>query len=510
MEIASQSNKKTILLSRTRGAIYDRNRKAIVNLREKYFAAVIPTPNALMQLQGSLSAIEISSIRKRLSDGYPVVVPVGNYQDSFKDIRYLKTVSRYFDEQSAVHLIGYLDNTGESGISGIEKSFDSTLKESAGKLSVTFTVDGTGRVLSGDGILVNDDNYNSKAGVALTIDKQIQESAEKALNDFNITTGAVVVLKVNTSEILAMASAPVFNPNNITSSLSDTNSPLINRVLTPYAVGSIFKPIVAAAALESGISEETQYECSGQVSVGGNVFRCHKRSGHGIMNMAQATANSCNAYYINLSHQVGAEPILELALELGMGTKAKLAEDYFSQAGNLPSVSEIDSKAALANLSFGQGSLLATPLQIAAVYACFANDGIYRQPYVLKELIDAYGESYAYFEPAAGNRVITKKTAEKIREFLSLTVEEGSGELAKPMLSSAAGKTATAQSGQFENGKELFVTWFAGFFPVENPQYVVVIMKEKGSTSTTDCAPVFRQIADSILSFERDLTLNLN
>ena len=136
----------------------------------------------------------------------------------------------------------------------------------------------------------------------LTVDRDIQKLCESALGKFDIDSGAVVVLDSATSEIRAMASTPSFDRNAPEKSLNDSSSPFLNRAITPYSVGSVFKAVVACAALENGISTSYSIVCNGKYDLNGEIsFGCFKKTGHGNMNMYSAMAESCNPYFISLA-----------------------------------------------------------------------------------------------------------------------------------------------------------------------------------------------------------------
>lgn len=498
-EAASEISAKVINVSESRGMIYDRNSKPLVFRNARTVLAVNPTPEALVCLKKELRREEYETAYKEYKDGTPFVIECEKYTGDCEDIVPLTVYDRYNENDTAVNLIGYLNGENQ-GQSGIEKAFDDYLSEASGSLSVRFSVDVSGRALSGKGIEVKDENYASEAGVKLTIDREIQRISEEAMERNGIKTGAVVVLDCETSEILAIASAPSFDRFNLEESLENSDSPFINRALSAYSVGSVFKPVVAACALEKGIDPDFKYICSGYIDAGGQRFHCYNQTAHGEISMSEAMAVSCNCYFINLGLQTGAQEIISLASELGFGKEITLAEGLAADKGILPEPDSIDSKAALGNLSFGQGTLLATPLQIAAMYCAFANGGYYREPYVLKELIDEDGITAAYYKSEVNNKVLPDSICEAVCGMLEKTVEEGSGKGAKPMCYEAAGKTATAQTGWYENGSEVVHTWFAGYYPADEPEYVIAVFKENGSVSSTDCAPVFRDIADGITS----------
>ena len=165
----------------------------------------------------------------------------------------------------------------------------------------------------------------------------------------------------------------------------------------------------------------------------------------------------------------------------------------------LPSDYEILSDSDLANLSFGQGSLLATPLQLAAAYNVFANDGLYTEPNILKELIDPEGKAYAYYKSEDNHIAADKRIIETVNACLYNNMLNGTGINGSPDNVSAAGKTATAQTGRYnDNGEEILCTWFCGYFPFEEPQFTLVVFNENGKSAAEDCAPVFKEIAERI------------
>lgn len=495
-ETASSQGARIIQVAETRGMIYDRNMEPLVNRVSHKTLVINPTDAAKTALEKCLDAVDHEAVREKLQQGEPFTVVCDSYTGSCGDILEFTSYDRYASSDNAVHVIGYTDGDG-NGVSGLEKSFDSLMKENAGSIAVRYYASSVGTALSGKGFEIVDNNYDSAGGLVVTLDSRMQRICEDAMARNGIEKGAVVVLDAATSEILALASAPTFDRADLSSALTNDASPFVNRAISAYSVGSVFKPIVAIAAMEKNIASDTIFNCPGFVTVNGSRFNCHKKTGHGKSDMTAAIADSCNAYFIELGKLVGAENILMTASRLGLGQEIELCDAIISRAGILPSVEDIDSAAALANLSFGQGTLLATPLQIAAVYCAIANGGYYREPYLLKSIVDSDGGEVLYYKNEINNKVLTEDICKRISTMLKETVESGSGKLAKPMGMTAAGKTATAQTGWIRDGNDVVHTWFAGFYPAEEPKYTVVVFKEDGSTSSTDCAPVFRDIADA-------------
>ena len=503
----------TYSLSEIRGYIYDRNMRPLVNTKHETYVAAVPLPKTVTALKSTLTAPEFEKAYEKLSAGKPALIKTESNITPSDETVMLDVISRYSADDPAQNLIGYLDSEG-NGAFGLEKAFDSFLSENSGSLSVSFPVSAAGISLPGKDIMVKENNYNTRAGVGLTIDRDIQSACENALAEHGITTGCAVVLDVKDNAILAMATAPSIDRGDLGKSLNDENSPFINRALSAYSVGSVFKPIVAAAAIDSGIGVDTVFDCSGSTDVNSVEFSCHKKDGHGSVSMPQAVASSCNVYFINLGLQTGSDKILSLASSLGLGKEISLADGITCDGGILPGKKDINSLPALANLSFGQGKLLASPLSIAAVYAAFANGGIYREPYLIKCMTDSSGRVTAYYKNETDSRVITQSVCAEIQQMLTLTVTQGSGKNACPEKTTAAGKTATAQSGWYENGQEVLHTWFAGWFPADEPRYVITVMNERGNSSSTDCAPLFKTIADAIYECEinsaKEKTSNLS
>ena len=235
--------------------------------------------------------------------------------------------------------------------------------------------------------------------------------------------------------------------------------------------------------------------------VGGVEFGCYEYKAHGVVDMCGALERSCNAYFIHLAQKLDREKMISTLSNLGFGKSIDLCDGITSVSGYLPKVSELDSKAAVANLAFGQGTLTASPLTVCAYMSCIANGGAYNTPYLVEKAIDGTNIVFEH-EKRAGEYVMSGNTASILSKYLKSAVENGNGRGAKPENTTAAGKTATAQTGKFENGEELYNTWFSGWFSVENPRYVITVFKERGSGGASDCAPVFKAIADKITALE--------
>ena len=496
-QVAENSGAKSITAAYSRGIIYDRRLSRLTSDSTVTVSVIKPTLSALNILKNVLDDNEFLAISMEISQCNPVVLRIGNSVEN-DDIITLPVYNRYSDRQIASHIIGYLSDGGTKGVSGIESSFDSFLSSHGGRLDVRWLADANGSGLPGSDFDLVNSNYNSSGGVVLTIDKKFQSALESAADECRLRKGAAVMLDLGSGEIVAAVSRPDYDRNNIAACLTDENLPLFNRVLGSYPVGSVFKPLVAATALEQGIDPLAEFECKGFTVSSGKTFKCLKK--HGVVNMASALAYSCNCYFINLVESLDVEDVLETAKNLGFGSSIELTENICTYSGNLPEATELEQPGARANFSFGQGSLTANVIQVACLYSAIANGGEYKKPYLIKGLCDENMNLYDEYQTTSPVKVFSESTADIISSFLELAVREGTGTSAQVENCRVGGKTATAQTGIFVGGEERVVTWFAGFYPYEKPEYVLVVMCEDGDSGSSDCAPVFSQTVNYILN----------
>ncbi len=479
--VSTRQSTRTVTIGEKRGEIFDRNFTPLVGNEHKLLAVVTPCAASHEHLKGKVNE---EYLRDKIENASPFVVETDKEINN-EVIRTFSVPVRYAEEQTAVHIIGYTDSSGKSGISGIEKAYNNYLSENSGKLTVTFQVDAVGRVLAGMDKYINDNNFTSKAGVVLTLDSEIQKSTETALKNSHIKSGAALIMKVHAGEIVAMASEPTYDPNNVADYLFAENSPFINKTLMSYSVGSIFKPLVAACAMENGISPELEFECKGKVTVGDRKFSCYDGKVHGKINMTEALEKSCNCYFVDLIDQIDVELLLKICKKAGLGQELTLAPGINGSAGVMPTEKSLKIKGTLANFSFGQGDLLTSPLQIASLYHTLAT-GNYIKPSLIMGFTNHMG-LMTKEKTSSPIKVLSDETVMNLRKILASV-----GKSYK--IKGGAGKTGTAQSGIYKDGKEVLRTWFAGYYPTENPEYIIVILNEHGKSGTKDCVPVFKEI----------------
>ena len=500
---AGRQTRYTVTVARSRGTIYDTNLTPLVNTGSEYHVSVAPTPEALATMAGQLSAEEWAALDKRLSAGKPVAATMSKAPSTAPGIVAFQAPVRYAEALPAAHLLGYVDSEGTSGTSGVERVFDRVLNEYAGEATVTYTTDGTGALLSGVAPEIENTLANSKGGVALTLDSQVQKIAQRAADRY-LPQGAVVVSEASTGRVLAMVSTPGFQPDTVGDLLQDKRSPLLNRALCHYNCGSVFKIVSVAAALEAGIPTSTTFSCTGRMDVEGVRFHCHHQLGHGTLSMMGGFAQSCNPYFIQLAQRMGGESLCRMASALGFDRAITLYEDYETDAAVMPNTPP--QGAALANLSFGQGDLLATPLHIAQLVGAVVNDGQVRQPTILKGFVDEKG-TLTEAELPRTTTAFSAKTAEALREMMVQTVQTGTGKSARPVTGGAGGKTGTAQTGWKQEGAEVVQSWFAGFYPATEPKYTVVVLAEDADNTGGQSSAAFKQICEQLAALQNMVRL---
>ncbi|MDR0931268.1 MAG: penicillin-binding protein 2 [Clostridiales bacterium] len=399
----------------------------------------------------------------------------------------------------APNLIGYINSEGDGF--GIEKAFNSYLKPS-GVTGLNVELDAHNKQLIGSGVQVLG---ATKKGVQLTIDHTIQKICEKHLSE-NIAKGSAIVIDAKTNNILAMASTPTFDITNIEGYLNSQNGEFINRAITAYDLGSIFKIITTSCALEQNFARTTDtFTCHGGMDISSRFFACANENGHGTQTLSQAFASSCNIPFFNLGMKIGTDKINSYATSFGLGTQTLPGIDIGENPGGLSLGNTLQERASMA---IGQGALQATPLQVANIVSTIVNDGIKKPLNLVQNYIADDGITTTPFttEQNSGERIISAKTAQAIFDMMLKTVENGTGTNAKIKDYGAGGKTSSAETGWVDNSSESGETmvhgWFAGFFPADNPKYICVIMAENGRSGGASCAPVFKMIGESIMQNE--------
>lgn len=488
-------------LPRSRGDFYDRNGQPLTGTEPRWYALCIPGDSSYATLFPYVSFEEQAELYEKRNSMSPFLVEVS--ADLTANGVYTYTGSRrYLPNPIARHLIGYLNGEGV-GVSGLERAYEDILSQSGDLRTVTCTTTAQGSLMTGTGPELQTVS-GSRQGVQLTLDANLQRACE-GVAAMDMERGCILVMDTATGDILASVSMPEFDPDDLVKSIEADDTSLINRPLSAFSAGSVFKVVLAQAAYEAGYSWFT-HDCTGSVEVGDQVFRCAEGRAHGLVNLRGALEQSCNCYFIELGQLLGGQRILQAAQKFGFGQASAVAPGLKSDAGNLPSAQSVaDTEGGqLAMFSFGQGALTVTPLQITAMMNAVANGGVWTAPRFVQGVVDADTmEQTQAVETAEDVRVCDESTATVLRSMLTSVVEDGIGHQAAPKTGQAGGKTGTAQTGQFnEEGEELLNYWFSGFWPAEEPRYTITVLQDTVLEPETSSAALFARVVDAITVLE--------
>ncbi len=481
-----------LVLYRTKGLIYDEDLKPLAGNQPCRYLVVNPREFKSEYLEGLASATgeDPELLRKRLKKETPFVLQAYEEVQDISGVTVFEGDGRY--SGTASHLLGYLDSNGEVGLSGVEKEYNDYLNLFASKVYVSYSSDAIRGAIAGLGMKTVD-TETSDNGVVLTLNEALCRALDRSMDE-HIQTGAAIIMDCHSGELKAVSSRPNYNEASIASYMDSVEGELINRAFSSQTVGSVFKIVITACALEAGL-EEFLYTCNGGILINDRTFSCHDHSGHGEIGLKEAFAESCNSYFIALGQLMGYERVAEMARRFGYGGTIEILGSITASKGNFPSKG---GNLSLANLCIGQGELTASPMQVALMTAVIANGGILPQAKLYKGLY-LNGRLKTENNNRDGVRILSAEHAEKLQKYCVYTVEQGTGQSAMPTVGSAGGKTSSAQTGIIENGIEKLNVYFTGFYPAEVPQYVITVFAENGVSGGKTCAPVFREICDFLV-----------
>jgi penicillin-binding protein 2 len=550
----SENNRlRTIYIPPPRGLIVDRNGDVLVRNRPSFNIDLViedsPNPKETVTALANIVGEPVEELLEKLSNQSKRrrFEPKLLLRDVSRDTVALVEAQRhrlpgvivsvvpardYVHGSLAAHLIGYIrEISGDQlknplyggyrsgdliGQYGVEATLERYLQGERG--SQTVIVNAMGNKI-GEGFHKRD---IPGSNVKLTIDRKVQEAADRALQG---RRGAVVAMDARSGEILAMSSAPWFEPAMFTSEISKeawadlvdpATSKLTNRVTQgAYPPGSVFKPFVAIAALSEGVMNSKEAtSCPGFLQFGRRTFRCHKHSGHGSTTLFEAMIQSCDVYFYIVGQRLGVDRIYRYAHDIfGFGelTGIDLADET---EGLVPSTAwkeryfkkKEDQKwypGETLPVAIGQGAVTTTPMQIARALAAVVNGGRLVVPTTVQSVVAADGrELQTMSREQQGVRQIDIEpwVLAEVKRSLVAVVEDprGTGHraaLPKDSHIVVGGKTGTAQVASREARlRNEDHAWFAGYAPADKPEIVVVALVESAGHGGSVAAPVVRDV----------------
>ncbi|MFG6098631.1 penicillin-binding protein 2 [Leptothoe sp. ISB3NOV94-8A] len=531
-ELAEEN--RILLLPRrpARGTMFDRKGKILAGSRLSHSVSIWPIAlpvdqrDRVVERLAQLLEIPKEEIQQRIaSAGYESTQSIAiarglspaqttalaEYASELPGVRVeAEAIRSYPNGDLAAHVIGYTGEIDEAefdqmvadgrdyrlgdiiGKMGSEKSFESMLRGVWGGQQVE--VDSAGNVLS----ILGEKPPQSGQNIRLTLDLELQKSAEKALGD---NVGAIIAMDPNDGAILAMVSRPTFDPNifstRITQAqweqLNSRGNPFLNRSLQAYPPASTFKIITTAAAIESGsFAANTVLPTFPNINAGGILFWDWNNAGFGPLGFVGAMQWSSDTFFYQVGMRMGHEPIIEWMRKYGLGEKTGIELGSEEAAGLVPDeawkqemLEEPWYLGDTINMTIGQGYMQVTPLQTAVMFAIAANGGYRVTPHLLLD-----GAESKQWKTSVG---MQPETIKVIQDGLRKVVTSGTGtRLNVPTIPTPAGKSGTAEAPPFENH-----TWFGAYAPFENPEVLVVAFGEhSGGGGGAFAAPMVKEVLE--------------
>lgn len=419
----------------------------------------------------------------------------------------------------ACDVIGF-SNSGNVGMYGLEQYYNDTLNGTTGREYGYLNTDSNLQRTTKPAV----DGYS----IVSTIDVNVQSIVEKYLLAFNeehknaVREGngannlGCIIMRVDSGEILAMASYPVFDlsdPYDLSAYYTEEEIEALKAeekyydtlydfwknycITDTYEPGSTFKLFTVAMALENGIINLTDtYECRGVLSVGGHDIHCNGGVGHGVLNLTQSVAKSCNVAMMKIAAQMGPElfSLEQSVFNFGLRTNIDLAGEARTE-GLL--YDESMGSADLATNSFGQ-NFNVTMIQMISAFCSLINGGYYYEPHMVSRIETSAGAVVENIEPRVLKQTISRSTSEKIIEYCNAVITDGTGKSARPAGYAIGGKTGTAQT--YPRGNKEYVVSFMGYAPADDPQIAIYVVVDRANAEKQDNSRFAQGIARNILT----------
>ena len=553
-ELARDNRTRSIVLEPARGLLYDRNGQLLANNIPSFQLYVsledVQDREELITRLPQYVDVNIQTVAKRLAskrrrgrvkikNGLTLkeAALIESHRLELPGVVIQPEYQRHYPLGNyASHVIGYVGEISENqlkdsefsdlqagrtiGQYGVERTFDAHLLGDPGRKVIE--VDAFGypkRSLSIRAPLAGNDLY-------LTLDIRLQRLAEDLLGE---ESGAIVALDPWNGDVLALASQPGFNPNDLSGGISpkawqqllqDSRHPLTNRAIQGrYPPGSTFKIVMAAALLGTQtMRANDSLGCKGAFPFGKRVFRDWKRAGHGAVDLTKAIAESCDVYFYKVGNQLGIDPIANYSRQFGLGAKTGIPLPS-EQSGLVPS-REWKKKnrgepwypGETISIAIGQGFLSVTPIQMAKVVSIVATDGQVVQPRLLKG-VRLRRTGNLKEEPLSTGQPLSLSPDifSEIKKGLAAVVKKGTAKQAQSDIVSIAGKTGTAQVVALKDDhdksevtkKHRDHAWFVAFAPLEQPKIAVAVLVEHMGHGGSAAAPLAKTLIEAYFMNEQ-------
>ncbi len=420
----------------------------------------------------------------------------------------------------ASSVIGFT-GSDNNGTFGLEEYYNSTLNGTNGREYGYLTEDST---LARTTIAAQDGHT-----IVTSIDVNIQNIVEKYIKQFNdahkgefregedgSTNTGVIVMDPNTGNVLAMADYPNFdlnNPKDLTPFYTEEEISLmtdeqmyecLNKIWRNYCIsdtyepGSVSKAMTIATGLDTGkLTGNESYNCEGVMEISKHKIRCHKRIGHGVLNVSQCLEQSCNMGLIQMANTIGKDTLTEYLYNFNIGLKTNI--DLAGEARTNTLVYNPENMVAsdLAISSFGQGYMV-NMIQMAAAFSSIINGGKYYEPHVVTEIRNADGTTIEKIQPRVLKQTISATTSDEMKVYLANVCSLGTGTTAVPAGYLIGGKTGTAEKQPRGTGD--YVVSFMGYAPADDPQVVVYVVIDEPNVDDQPHSSFAQELAQGIFT----------
>ncbi len=412
--------------------------------------------------------------------------------------------ARYYPEHTlASNILGFVNFEGE-GKYGLEGYYNAQFKGEEG--TVEALRDTHGRIISSDIA----QEVNDGSSLLLTIDINVQYMAEEKIKDakekFSADGASIIIMNPRDGSIIAMATDKTYDPNNFNEVAKDFGQSFFNNsiISDTWEPGSIFKPVVMGAGIDSGKLDYNTIETfSNMTVVQGYEIKTAENKAFGRQTMTQVLENSDNVGMVWVGNQMGNDTMYDYLDNFGFGKKTNIDLESESSGSLLEKKKWRDIHRA--TISFGQG-VAVTPLQMALSYSVLANGGVLYKPYIVKKIIKPDGKEINTEKKIINDKVISQETSEKVKKMLVSVVKNGHAQKAQMDGYLVGGKTGTAQipssSGGYKENE--YNHAFAGFFPVDDPQFVMIVRVDspKGfKYAESTAVPTFADMARWLVNY---------
>lgn len=546
---ASQQQLRPSTIPANRGTIYDRNMQVIAQSATVWDVILSP-----VDIKGNLTdESKIEQRRREIAKDLATILGIDEetiYKQTKKNNQYeiikkkvekpqadeirklikekkwgcislTENTKRYYPNGTfAASVIGFT-GIDSQGLYGLESKYDKELSGTPGY--VVTAKNGIGENMP----VSYEERYAPINGnnLVLTLDETIQHFLEKALNqaikEHKPAKGvAGIVMDVNTGEILAMANLPTFDLNNPYYIYDDATRQAIeqlpeeeqkeaatkarqaqwnNKAISyAYQPGSVFKTIVASAALEEKTSSlHSSFYCPGFVKVGDRTMRCHKRTGHGALDFTGALVNSCNPSFVKIGADLGANAFYKYFKAFGLTEKTGI--DLPGEGTSLYYTADQLNTVSLASCSFGQ-SMALTPIQVVTAVSAVVNGGKLVTPHIVKEILDQDNNIVKSVGTEVKRQVISEETSATMRKLMEEVVSAKGGTNASIKGYRIGGKSGTSQKQTPGDNQDAYISSYVAVAPMESPQIAVYIMVDEATSGDYYGSVVAAPIAASVLA----------